>query len=145
MSYQHIRQLAIVRSEYKAARASADYILRAWPALANESEFQEIPFPQVRGMANNIGDTYIVRLFAEFEVILRAYLPPPPGRADRRRAEYLINRLALRHRIPVGIRDAVHDVRVYRNQLAHNRPGMARVLTFPNASAALNRFLAPLF
>lgn len=60
----------------------------------------------------NVEATYVVRLFAEFEAILRAQYPHSRrGRRVPRRSFDLINSLGSRYGIPAQIMVEVHRVR----------------------------------
>ena len=93
--------------------------------------------------ADNIEITYIVRLFSGFEAILVEHFAAshPPLRIPRT-AEALINRIALRERIPDPIRDRAQDTREYRNTLVHQRPAPAPGVSFREVMSSLSRFLA---
>lgn len=141
MSYLHIQQLASVRHELDAARVAIAYVERNKSKLNDEPEVRDVAVKHIRLALNNLEDTYIIRLFAEFEGILRDHLPPRAGHPDRRAIYDLINRVALRHRIPDPMRDAVQDVREYRNLLAHRGNAHARTIAFQSALSILNRYL----
>jgi len=144
VSHLHIQRLVSIRNEYESVQASITYTQRVWAKLVDEGEFEGLKFKDIQKTANYLGDTYIIRLFAEFEAILRDYLPPRAGHTDRRAIFDLINRVALRHHIPDPIRDKAHTIREYRNLLAHRNATGARTIVFSMALSYLNQFLAPL-
>ena len=145
MSYVHVQRLAPVADEHNAARVAVGYVERVWHLVASEPEMHGLTRPHIRMGARGLESAYIVRLFSEFEVILQDHLAANhPGRPIPRTAEALVNRVALRERIPDAIRDAVHGVREYRNAIVHRRTAAAVPLDFREAAAALNRYLARL-
>lgn len=145
MSYHHVQQLASIRDEYVAAEAAIAYLERTWHQMGDVPEVSAVRLAHVRDAARNLEATYVIRLFSEFEGLLQRHLAVRrPGRPIPRTTETLINRVALRERIPDPIRDAAHRVREYRNTVVHYRAAATPALTFRQATAALNRFLDPL-
>src|SRR4051812_24576534 len=61
--------------------------------------------------------TYIVRLFAQFEGILRSYFSTMSSKEPR--MEHLLNRIASRLKLPSGVLDRAHEIRGLRNDLIH--------------------------
>ena len=145
MSYVHVQRLAPVTDEHNAARASVSYVERVWHRVASEPEMHGLTRAHIRMGARGLESAYVVRLFSEFEVILQDHLAARyPGRPIPRTAEALVNRVALRERIPDAIRSAAQDVREYRNAIVHRRTAAGAALDFREAAAALNRYLARL-
>lgn len=92
-----------------------------------------------------VEQTYLTRLFSEFEGMLRAYLDKrretvPP------RAYDLVNRVAKPQRanVPDDKRIAVHRVREYRNAIVHDQGSGAVAVSFDQALSALNQYLVSL-
>jgi hypothetical protein len=90
----------------------------------------------------NLEQTYVVRLFSEFEGILQQRL------SELRRsarvpwnAEDLINGVATRERIADPVRGRAHLVREFRNAVVHPRATPVRDMDFQEAMSALNHFL----
>ncbi len=133
MSYVHIEQLSLVFEEHAALRESVAQRLRD-PSQPGYSKLKQAE--------RNLETTYIIRLFVEFEGILRLVLliHDPRGRVSRE-AYNRINRAARLFFIPDPLRDAVHDAREYRNSLVH--PGGVQIasLSLRQARSILNRFL----
>ena len=84
---------------------------------------------QVNAALNKVEQTYLIRLFSEFEAMLKAYA--------------LINKAAKRQRanVPDNKRDAVHLVREYRNVVVHAQGGGTAAVSFRQALSALNQYL----
>ena len=144
VSHIHCQQLSLIRDEFDVARVTISYVERAWPQLPDDLDLDGIALRQIQRASRNLEDTYVIRAFAEFEGIIRDYLPAPAGRQDNRSSYTLINRVALRCRIPDPIRDDAQAVREYRNSLTHGGRVGARTITFQDVIAALNKYLARL-
>ena len=167
MSRVHINRLRSIRDDFEAARASVKYISAAWPQLHGEIAVRGLELKQFRHALLRMEETYMVRLFSEYEGMLREYLSAArPGRPLRRTpAEVLINSVALRLHInddirdsaddirdsaddirdsADDIRDSAHDVRHYRNALVHSAGAGAATVNFQDAVSALSHFLVHL-
>lgn len=91
--------------------------------------------------ARNLDITYTLRMFSEFEAVLRDYwsaIQPCP-RARRMRMQLLMNRVAARQYIATKVLDDAHDVREHRNDVVHDRLRVPR-LTFHDCKSRLARF-----
>ena len=137
-------RLRAVHAELGAARFSVDLtqrVVRRDPSVLFSTEPRVRPV-HLRSCAANLGLTYIVRLFAEFETVVCDYLSVvrPRRRPRRTGMEVLLNRIAAMRIIPPHIVQGVHDVREYRNELLHFRLRV-RPMTFEQCMARLNRFL----
>lgn len=95
---------------------------------------------------SNLETAYIIRLFAEFEGILRLALSDSAIRAGAPHARRTTGSIAPSVSSPSldPIHDAVHGAREYRNSVVH--PGGVRIasLSLRQARSILNRFLKPL-
>lgn len=94
--------------------------------------------------------TYFIRLYAEFEGILKDHLAtnhPAVRVPDKPKVDWLINRVIRAESIAIEppLRAKMNAVRDYRNALAHRKqkivPG---IVTFTDALSRLNTFLARL-
>lgn len=131
-----------MRAEFEATRLATSHLERTWTGLADIQRRGTVEIAHVREAARNLEMTYIIRLFSEFEGLLYRHLVARhPGLRIPRTAEALLNRVALRERIPDPIREAAQAVREYRNSLVHQKSEPAPEVTLQNANAALNRFL----
>jgi hypothetical protein len=145
VSYRHVQRLAAVRAEYEAAGLALEYLQQTWHQLGGRGRRGSVEFPHIREAALNLEITYLIRIFTEFESLLNRHLAERyPALRMPRTAEALINRVALRERIPDPIRAAAQAVREYRNEVVHRRAALGFAPTIEAASAALNRFLARL-
>ena len=91
----------------------------------------------------NLELTYVVRLFAEFEALLRGYWASiQRGRLPRRSSmEALMNRIASRRYMPADVLRDAHEVREYRNAIMHDRRGVG-ILSFARCKSRLSQFIS---
>jgi hypothetical protein len=145
VSHQHVQRLLTIQQEFAAVTAATTYLSRVWHQVGDLPEIERVRFSHLQEARRNLEITYIMRLFSEFEALLIDHpITAHPGLRIPRTAEALINRVALRERLPDATRDAAKAVREYRNLVVHRRADAASVLSFSRATAALNRFLAQL-
>ena len=142
LSYLLIRRVAI-RSEYRAIQFAAEYVAHSWQSLPIRENPTHVRQVQVRDAVRKLEATYLLRLFAEFEAVLQDHLlAVQPQRTAPHRAEHLLNRVASLHRTAPAARDGAHRVRVYRNSLVHRQAFSGETISFLDAPALLNHFLA---
>jgi hypothetical protein len=142
MSYRLSRVLQSVREEYGAAKAALAFTARKWPASHAEPELLGESFDSLRLAIGNVEATYTLRLFAEFEALLREQYPHSrPGRRVPMKSDALIDGLGGHYRIPAAERERVHQLREFRHTVAHAAPAAQRI-PFVDALQWLNRFLA---
>jgi hypothetical protein len=141
------RLLAAVESEYEAAKYAVGEMChhaRLDPTILDDSSVLLIP-SMFRDCSLNLEPTFILRLFSEFEFILRDYLAfmRPSPRVRRTRMEILINRAATIEQIPHHIMMAAHQVREFRNRIVHEGIHV-KLLTLQECKSMLNQFLSHL-
>lgn len=97
---------------------------------------------------NKLEATYTVRLWAEFEAALRSYrrfVTANPH--DQIRARDLIDwaqGVEAGRRVDNRMRDLIHEVRVYRNSLVHEREEIVPAVGIGEARHRLSTYLAKL-
>lgn len=142
MSHRLIARLAAVRTEFYATRGALAFTLREWPALRSERELEGQTLEALHLAVKNVESTYTLRLFAEFEAILREQYPVSrPGRKVPTQSDSLINGLGSHYKIAPARLQNVHRVRRFRHSVAHAGPA-AEPITFPDALSHLNWFLS---
>jgi hypothetical protein len=148
MSSVYIRRVKRLNDEYLAARGALAYVARNWQAhtIFNASELEPIGPQDIKNAAEHLEETFIIRLFAEFEGMLKEYLAQHhPGIAvpEDARAVWLIDRVATLQspHIVQPLRMRVHAVRRYRNALVHSGIMMPIPLQFGEARSSLNTYL----
>ena len=108
-------------------------------ALSNHSLRER----DVRDCLQHLEGTYVIRLFAEFEIALRCIWQHVRRRATLQRMpiSQLMDAVAARCYVPADAARAAHDVRDYRNDLVHEGPPR-KVLTIAESRANLCNFLS---
>jgi hypothetical protein len=137
------KKLADVRDGYETARQALSIALRA---VQSPSPVQLGNAPQgitrhnIRQCAANLEITYLVRLFAEFEAILRDYFVSGWKRRTRPQMERLMDSIGTHCNVIANdLRDA-HEVRNYRNDVIHNHLRHPN-LNFAECRSRLGRFV----
>ena len=96
----------------------------------------------VRRASEHLEGTYLVRLFAEFETILRLYWSAVRGTSPPNRTRDLLDGIAAHRRIPSNQIANAHAVREYRNALVHQSDAETTLIPISTARAILCRFLS---
>jgi hypothetical protein len=123
-----IGRIKDVEQEFRVGRLAARLLrdhLRVNPvALAAE----RLRHRDAAKFQANLEQTYLVRLYAEFEAGLREAWRVVYGRTTFPKMEVLIDRVAALRDIPPELIRAVHEVREYRNDVVHDaQDGMTPV------------------
>lgn len=132
-----------VEKEFAAARLALSRLrsdVQTDPTVLHRTDVEQ---SHVRKAQDKLEGTYLVRMFSEFDMALRAYLKVGRGTAtlSRMGAERLVNRVAGLENIPTDRVTDVHGVREYRNQLVH--VGLiSSQYTLGDCRSKLCRFLA---
>ncbi|HWB54099.1 MAG TPA: hypothetical protein VG722_07900 [Tepidisphaeraceae bacterium] len=97
----------------------------------------------LRESLRNLEVTYALRLFAEFEAVLRDYwgVKRPIPRPRHTRIEILLNRVASYNNIDTTTVASAHAVREYRNDIVHDRLRTPR-FTIHDCKSRLATFLS---
>jgi len=136
-------RLDTVQDELEAARFALNLLQRALAqgegVLAADSSIRP---SHVRNCAKNLETTYLLRLFAEFEAVLRDYWAAARRRSRRTQMEILINRVAILCAIPEEVMVRAHKVRDYRNEALHNKKRTTEAMSFANRKSRLGQFLS---
>ena len=145
MSYVHVQRLQPIYEEYLAVRASVDYAAERWSIIHDDEIFVgfNTKFSQIQSARQNIEATYTVRIFSEFESILRQEMRFQ-GHKVPYKTEALINRAALISRVSNAVRLEAHRVREYRNDIVHQNAQRGPVIPLLRTMTSLNKFLAGL-
>jgi hypothetical protein len=92
-------------------------------------------------VAQDIEFTYFVRMFANFEEILRDYWKNGCGRTTHPDMKPLMNSIAAHRRIPFDIVQGAHDARETRNALMHPDRELKNFMSFNEAESWLSQYL----
>jgi hypothetical protein len=143
-SWEAFQYLDRVQDELAAARFSLDRAVREAhfdPTILAVFEYPLKP-SYIRDSLENLEPTYVLRLFAEFEAVVRNYWESVrPGRSRRTRMELLLDRVAARRYMPAGVLSDAHDVREFRNRIVHDRV-RAATLSFQDCKRQLAVFIS---
>ncbi|MGI4789703.1 MAG: hypothetical protein ACRYFS_12730 [Janthinobacterium lividum] len=142
MSRLLIQKLAAVQQEFETARAAISYLEKHWSQLTDDAGLKGTSRSQGVTALRTLEQTYLTRLFSEFDTILIAYLE---DRAEvvPSKAFDLVDKVASRRRakVPNEERDAVHQLREYRAALSHAQGISVSAVTFRQALSILSQFL----
>ena len=89
---------------------------------------------------NNLGTTYLIRIFAEFESGLRQYWRSISKKKTRPQVSDLIKSISSRRRIDYQEIEDVENVQNYRNKLIHDEQKGAQPVSIKEARQSLCTF-----
>lgn len=149
MSGTYIYRLRAIQFELAAAREALSFVERHWQS---HGIYREIDLLRPRDFAQasrHIEETYLIRLYAEFEGVLKDHLTvnrPHIQLPDRPRVDWLLSRVEQTENISVELplRQRMNLVRDYRNSIAHQDQRRVLYVAFDDALSILNTFLARL-
>lgn len=141
------RRLRRIFDEMLAARFALGRAEAKWDTEMGTpaADFRgRVPLDEIRRAADNLGRTFLLRLFAEFEGILLSYWQDGLGRVSEPKVSVLISRIAELCPRPVSDthRNDVHHVRDYRNMLVHPHARQVDALTVDQCLSRLGKYLA---
>ncbi len=108
------------------------------PSLLTQAQLR---IRDIRDSAAELDDTFLIRVFAEFEMTLRDYWHNALRHATEPAVSILIDRIASKRYVRYDDLKSVHQIREYRNSVVHDRRMVNRV-TLPEARSSLCKFLA---
>ena len=139
-----IERIKAVEREYLAAKAAIRLLeqrLHSNPTFGLNSRWRS---KDARNLRNNLEDTFLIRLYAEFEAGLRDAWLLAFHRPTEPRMRDLLHAIATRCYIPHDWLDRVHDVREYRNALIHEGKENRTPISIATARHYLCRFFSRL-
>ena len=142
--HQHLTD---VWGEYTSARVAVDRLKDAVTATPDLLKKDPDAREYLRKAHKNLEGTYIVRLFAAFEVALRSYDRARHNDSKRETtAAVMIDQIGGKHGrgIQTSIRDDAHKVRRVRNYWAHETDEDPGPMTIDEARRRLHRYLSEL-
>jgi len=149
MSNIYIQRLRIIQMEFNSAREAINYVRRNWQKHDLHAEFIRLKPAHFEEAGRNVEVTYFVRLYAEFEGILKDHLAtnhPSVVVPDKPKVDKLISLVTKAEGFTVdpALRGKMDAARDYRNSIAHRVRASAPSVTFVDALSSLNKFLAKL-
>lgn len=127
---------------YEAGKAATAYFYELCsndPTLISGSLFR---VNDIKNCSEDIEDTYLIKLFALFEVVLRDFEIKFLKRKSKSGIRQLIDKIASHQYVQDDVRKRVHIVRNYRNSVVH--AGVSTPITLKDARSFLCQFLANL-
>ena len=148
LTSNYFRRLLQVEEELETTRESLSHVLRRWQA-DGLADVLSIKRRTVVETLRNLEITYFIRLFAEFEGILKDHLATNHFAVtvpDKPKVDQLIALVVKADGFAVdpALRSKINAVRDYRNTLAHTGSATVSRVSFANARSYLNTFVAKL-
>lgn len=135
------RRMRSVEREYQAARFAVD---RALHQVREDHSLLtgDLRVRELERTAERLEDTYLLRLFAEFESGVRLFFQRTRRRRPPSRTEDLLNSVAAMRRIQDEQLQNAHHVREHRNSLVHERDQPADALSIVDARRHLFHYFS---
>jgi hypothetical protein len=139
LRWNWLHRIKAVEREFLVARKAIDEFI----AAVDQGESSLPANTKVNdadAMLANLEGTYLIRLYAAFEAGLRSYYASIREKSPQ--TTDLINSVAARRQIPDDLRDKVHEVREYRNNLVHEGDEDISAVAIGNARSRLCTFFS---
>jgi hypothetical protein len=140
-----------VQGEYDAVREAIALLYRNWNRRGFGDSLNGVSETMLEEATRNLERTYFIRLYAEFEGILKDHLVSNhPAQAfaeeDRPRVDDVIARVRQAENLTINprLRDKLDAARDYRNSIAHSRRTPVPQVSFADGQAALGRLVGML-
>ncbi len=133
-----------LRDELDAGRFALSRVLVEWnsnPGLSLAAKANGVTDTELRRCAKTLETTFVLRLFAEFEAVLRDYWEHGAGRNTEPDMRPLMDSIAQRRRMSSDHLAEAHDLRNYRNLLIHEDARAAK-FDFPQSLRAVGRYMS---
>ncbi len=149
MSEVYIQRLRAVQMEFNSAREAISFVQRNWQKYDIYADLVRLKPAHFDEAGRHVEMTYFVRLYAEFEGVLKDHLAmnhPTVIVADKPKVDKLIRLVLKAENITLdpNLRRKMDNVRTYRNSIAHRAHAAAPSVPFVDALSSLNKFLARL-
>ena len=151
MSNYHVERLRAIDTQRKSVRASLAFVLGNWERKNLHAEIQSYTPENFRQAQADLDAVYFVRLYAEFEGLLKDHIVTnhPAAAADlspKPKVDDVIAAVVKAEpiSIEVPLRTRIDTVRDFRNSIAHSTRGTVVHVSFEDALSALNAFVARL-
>ena len=135
--------------EFNAAREAIGYVRRNWQKQSIFVEMPRLKPSHLDEAGGHVEATYFIRLYAEFEGILKDHLDtnhPSVPVPDKPKVDWLISRVIRTETLTADtiLRRKMDRLRDYRNSIAHRTRATIPAITLVDALSSLNTFLAKL-
>jgi hypothetical protein len=142
-THEIIQQIRSCEGMCKAGKAATGYFLnvcRSDPShIPSTGDFR---VRDIRACYDDLEHTYLVRMFAIFEVTLREFWEHAAGRHSHPTVNRLMDRVASRCNVTIDHLTRAHSVRNFRNTLIHG--GSSESVTLGDTRSYLCKFLSNL-
>jgi len=141
-AFQYLRAVGAEYAAAKCAVEEAHRIARVNPTVPF-ADLMKVQPSDFRDCLGNLDATYILRLFAEFEALLRDYRTTATRITKSRRTmtEALLDAVAKKRYVDDRTLAAAHEVRELRNRIAHHRDFRTNP-SLKLALSVLNKFVS---
>src|SRR5665213_1875770 len=125
MSQDYEDRLKSIREELRVCQSSLTYLLQNINDASTSAEFRNLNRQKLESTRDNLEDIFFVRLFAEFEGILKDHLrsSPNPVKFDDNnvKVNWLLAKALPKKTININskLRHKYESARDYRNRIAH--------------------------
>lgn len=149
MSDRYIQRLRAVRGEFEATRQGIAFVNQNWDKYSIYLDVDGVMPKNFQRAAEYVFATYLIRLSAEFEGLLKLHLAsnhPSISVKKDAKVDWLIRRVSKAESFDVDtkLRANLEKVRKYRNDFAHSGQLPLSTFTFDSALSWFNTFLAKL-
>ncbi len=149
MSRSYKQELELVQKEYEAAKFALSHIVGSWNTAVIIQEAQGRSREDFRRAVVHLEVTYIIRLFATFEGLLKQYLATHhkevtlPGQPNKIPVGWYVNRVSQLQdpQISAHLIGGVEAVRNCRNDLMHTGRATAPIVPIEEALLSLAKYL----
>jgi hypothetical protein len=132
-----------VRDRYHTALRTVNLLIGLATQQPDYLYENDVTLTEMRALVAELHDVYFARMFACFESSLRHYWRTRV-RDTKPSTEQLVSAIADRLGMPQDTKDAVQEIRDFRNYLVHEEHQVRRRLTIDEAAGHLNTYLARL-
>ncbi|MCW3096289.1 MAG: hypothetical protein JWL77_1907 [Chthonomonadaceae bacterium] len=146
MTRSYRQTLELVRSEYETTEFALSHLINSWNTAKVIKEAGERSLTDFQRAALHLEVTYIVRLFATFEGLLKLYLDDHHTEVtspNNPKVGWFVDFVARKQSPPISthLKAGVNKVRDCRNDLMHTGRVTAPSITFDEALSNLGKFL----
>lgn len=149
MSRFYASRLRRVRDELNAVREAISYVRRHGQQESVLREINAVTQDDLSLADSNAEQTYFIRLYAEFEGILKDHLTTNHSnvnKSEKPKVDWLIRQIVRAEHLAIdpNLRIKMNAVRDFRNSVAHQTSASATSVPFDDALSILNRFVTKL-
>jgi hypothetical protein len=138
-TFAWLMRLKSIEREYTATRLAIDRLKQH--TMGNPDILVEnLKFGDIKGAADRLENTFVVRIFSEFESALKHFLRAQ-GVGIPRSVKGRVNNVKALMRIPKDDTKLVHRVRINRNNIVHDSNTIVESVTMRDSTKFLCTFL----